>query len=83
MNKYRVIRDLQGGEFGMGRDYTIEEWVEQAVAWHDGDEYFENDKAAERFRKELLEDAKEHGDWYVLDYIAYHWQLEFEEIKGE
>ena len=83
MKKYRVIRDLQGGEFGMSRDYTVEEWVEQAIDWHDSDEYFENDKSVERFREELLKGAKERGDWYVLDYIADHWQLEFEEVPQE
>lgn len=83
MKKYRVIRDLQGGGFGMGRDYTVEEWIEQAIDWHDSDEYFEDDKAVERFREELLKGAKERGDWYVLGYIADHWQLEFEEVPQE
>lgn len=30
MKKYRVTEDLQGGEFGMYRDYTLKEWREQA-----------------------------------------------------
>ena len=36
--KYRVVKDLQGGEFGMGIDMTAEEWLEQAVEWRDSDD---------------------------------------------
>lgn len=78
MKRYIVVRDLQGGEFGMGRDYTVEEWVEQAIDWHDGDDYFDNKEHEKRFKQELLRDAKKHGDWYVLNYIAEMWQLEFD-----
>lgn len=27
MKRYRVIEDLQGGDFGMDRDYTANEWL--------------------------------------------------------
>lgn len=67
--KYRVIRDLQGGEFGMGRDYTIEEWREQAIEWADMDE---NDDLIA-----VLEVLKEDK---VIEFIGVLWALEFEEI---
>lgn len=28
IKRYRVIEDLQGGDFGMYRDYTVEQWRE-------------------------------------------------------
>ena len=31
--RYRVSEDLQGGEFGMYRDYTVEQWRNQAIEW--------------------------------------------------
>lgn len=33
MNKYRVIKDLQGGEFGMGRDMTASDWHTQDMEY--------------------------------------------------
>lgn len=86
MKKYRVIKDLQGGEFGMGRDYTALEWLEQASEWRDSDgswgdyesdgedtrEYFES------FWKQVIKDGKEQE---LIDYISDIWQLEFEEVK--
>lgn len=44
MTRYRVVRDLQGGEFGTGRDYTLEQWCKQALEWCYIDE---NDELAE------------------------------------
>lgn len=81
VKRYLVVEDRQGGEFGMGRHYTVEQWIEQAIDWHDGDEFFENKEAEEKFRQELLKGAKEKGDWYVLNYISDMWDIEFEEIK--
>lgn len=37
-DRYSVIRDLQGGAFGTGRHYTIEEWREQAIDWLTADD---------------------------------------------
>lgn len=81
MNKYRVVKDLQGGEFGMGRDYTAEEWLEQAVEWRDSDGW-EDDEREEytKFWEQRIKDGKEQE---LIDYIAETWQLEFEKVKGE
>ena len=93
MKRYRVVADLQGGEFGMGRDYTAEEWLKQAVEWRDSDDswgdYGEGtDMYGEthnddrewfiKFWKQRIEDGKEQE---LIDYIADIWQLEFKEVK--
>lgn len=67
--RYRVSADLQGGDFGMGRTYTIEQWREQAIDWADMDEH-----------DGLIETLKALPKDEVLDEIAEFWQLEFEEV---
>lgn len=37
MKRYEVIQDLQGGSFGMGRQYTALEWLEQSCEWQGDD----------------------------------------------
>ena len=49
-DKYHVVTDFQGGEFGKGRDYTIEQWCLQAMEWCDMDE---NDELFDYFAKAL------------------------------
>ena len=66
---YKVVRDLQGGEFGMYRIQTIEDWREQAIEWADMDEH---DGVVEELKNLPLDE--------VIDYIAEFWQLEFKEI---
>lgn len=66
--KYKVIRDCQGGEFGMGRNYTIEQWREQAIEWADSDE---NDG--------LIRELKKLPKKEIIDTISEIWQLEFAE----
>lgn len=78
MRSWRVVRDLQGGTFGMGRAYTTKEWAETALEWTDSDG---ND--TEPLRKlfdELLEQGKEKE---VIDTIAEWWWLEFGEVIGK
>lgn len=86
MKKYRVIEDYQGGDFGMGRDYTAEEWLEQATEWRDSDDSWGDwgdgdtdtrEGWLELWRK-LIEDNKEQE---LIDYISDMWQIRFEEIK--
>lgn len=38
MKRYRVFRDYQGGSFGMDRDYTAMEWLEQMLEWSEADD---------------------------------------------
>lgn len=77
--RYRVVRDLQGGEFGMGRDYTAEEWLEQAVAWRDGDGWGDDEREEYiKFWRRIIKDGREQE---LIDYIADIWSLEFEKVK--
>lgn len=95
MNKYRVIRDLQGGGFCVGTTMTANEWLEQAVEWRDTDDSWgdygdgtdmwgetHNDDREWfiRFWKQRIKDGKEQE---LIDYIADVWQLEFKKVKGE
>lgn len=70
--RYRVVADLQGGEFGMGRDYTVEQWRNQAMEWADMDE---NDGLAETLA-DLPRDE-------VLDFISNMWELKFRKVRKD
>lgn len=79
MKKYRVIRDYQGGSFGMDRDYTAKEWLEQMTDWQIADGCNDEDVKAEiTYWQNQIERGKEQE---LIDYIAEAWQLEFEEVK--
>lgn len=79
MKRYRVIRDYQGGEFGMGRDYTAMEWLEQMIEWSEMDGVDEQDiKDMQEYWKNEIEFGREQG---LIDHIAEVWQLEFEEVE--
>lgn len=93
--KYEVVRDLQGGEFGMGKKMTASEWLEQAVEWRDSDDSWgdygegtdtynethnDNREWFIRFWKQRIKDGKEQE---LIEYIADIWQLEFAKVKGE
>ena len=92
MKKYQVIRDLQGGGFGMGRVMTATEWLDQAVEWRDSDDSWGDygdgvDKHGHRhldsrswFIKFWKKIIKEGNEQELIDYIADIWQLEFETI---
>lgn len=66
---YIVINDLQGGNFGMGRIYTIRGWKNQAIEWAESDE---NDL--------LIEELKKLPKDKIIDYISFTWEIEFKEI---
>lgn len=86
MKKYRVIEDYQGGDFGMGRDCTAEEWLEQATEWRDSDDSWgdwgdgdiDTREGWLEFWHELIANNKEQE---LIDYISDMWQIRFEEIK--
>ena len=77
MKRYRVVRDRQGGAFGMDRDYTIEEWIQQARDWCWADDNDDLDNEFERLQK----DHKDYTDWDILDIISDIWDIEFAEVK--
>lgn len=71
MKKWRVVRDLQGGCFGMDRYYTLKEWREQAITWSDMDDDFETVRQLKRYEIKNKD---------LLDFISGVWGLEFEEV---
>ena len=72
MERYRVVRDLQGGEFGMGRDFTIEQWRKNALEWCYSDDSY-------GLAKELYELKQED----VIGYISEVWALEFKKVRKD
>ena len=68
--RYAVINDLQGGDFGMYRLYTIEQWREQAIEWADSDEHYG-----------VVEELKTLKKEDIIDYISEFWELQFAEIN--
>lgn len=69
MNKetYYVIEDYQCTDFGMQRNYTLQEWREQAIEWADMDEH-----------DGLIETLETIKDEELLDFISEIWQIRFE-----
>lgn len=70
--RYRVSDDLQGGEFGMYRDYTVEQWRNQAIEWATMDD---ND--------ELVETLCGLKQCDVMNYIAELWCLKFRKVRKD
>lgn len=68
IKRYRVVKDLQGDEFGMYRDYTIEQWRQQAIDWAEMDEH------------DAVERLKAMPQEQILPYIADFWTVEFAEV---
>jgi predicted nuclease with TOPRIM domain len=68
--KFKVIADLQGGTFGMDREYTLKEWKQQALDWADSEA-----------SGELYKDINKTPLKNIIDTISEIWQLEFKEIK--
>lgn len=69
--KYIVIRDYQGGEFGMYRDYTAKEWGEQAFSWAENDDWEQPEEC-------LLENFKSEKE--LIDFIQDMWEIEIIEL---
>ena len=71
---YKVINDLQGGDFAMfnyngtERIQTVEGWRKNAMDWADADD------------SDLYGTIKKLPKNEVMDFIAETWQLEFEEV---
>lgn len=76
MRRYAVVEDRQGGGFGMGRCYTAEEWLEQAVDWRDCDGWEDDDrKEYIKFWKRVIKDGKEQE---LIDYISESWDIDIQ-----
>jgi len=70
--KYKVVRDRQGGDFGMGVEYTEDEWLQCARKWCESDNDTDLDNALERLQKEGYEKGE------VIALIDEIWGLDFE-----
>jgi hypothetical protein len=70
--RYRVTEDLQGGEFGMYRDYTVEQWRNQAIEWATMDD---NDG--------LVETLCRLAQHEVMTYVAELWGLKFRKVRKD
>lgn len=64
---YFVAEDYQHTDFGMQRNYTLQEWREQAIDWADMDEH-----------DGLIETLNTIDDNELLDFISEIWQIRFE-----
>ena len=60
----------------MGRDYTIQEWVQQARDWCWADDNDDLDNDFERIQK-----SNDHTDGEILDLISDIWDREFAPVK--
>lgn len=76
MDRYRVVKDYQGGDFAMGRNFTIEQWVKQALEWCYVDE---NDSLAEF----VLFNSKNMKGTAILDFISEIWSIEFKKVRKD
>lgn len=72
MKKYIVIKDYQDGEFGMYRDFTAEQWGQQAYEWADSDDWENPDEC-------LLENFETEKE--LIDFISEMWELEIIELN--
>ena len=77
VRRWKVVRDIQGGGFGMDREYTAVEWLGQAMDWLDSDGFFRSDKE----RKDWYDHMKKLSDEELIDYISETWQIEMEQLK--
>jgi len=67
---YKVIEDLQGGDFGMNRVLSIAGWRKQALEWACSDDNEDLIQIIKRTKKEDL-----------IDTISEIWSLVFEETE--
>lgn len=77
MRKWKVVRDLQGGSFGMDRVYTADEWLSQGRdwCWHDDNDEMDN------YLEEIQNHRDEWADEDIIETIALYWELEMAEVK--
>ena len=85
MKRYIVIRDWQGGSFGMFRDYTAEKWGQQAAQWSDSDgSEYPNQWLLKNFTKGHYKDSNNIKHKFteedLINAIADMWEIELVEL---
>lgn len=79
--QWYVEEDRQGGEFGMYRLYTAEEWLDQAVNWLESDGAFEDPEDAEDILdtedgfRAYWEDVIAKNPQDFIDYVDDYWEI--------
>lgn len=68
--RYKVVCDLQQGDFAMGLNFTIEQWQKQALMWC----YYDDNKGLANYISKLPQDTE------LLDFIGETWDIEFAPI---
>lgn len=67
----------------MDRQYTAEEWLDQALSWLDADGWDVDDDSIAYWKNVIAEGREEE----LIEYIAETWELEMREVhnnkKGE
>lgn len=76
MNRYRVVKDYQGGYFAMGRDFTISQWAKQALEWCYMDD---NDELA----RILVFNYHNMKNTDILDFISEIWEIQFRKVRKD
>ena len=80
---YYVTCDRQGGSFGMGRLYTAYQWLEQAVEWHDHDDFWESDIERQNFIEQWSFEITNGNEDDFMEYVSDLWELDFEQGDPE
>lgn len=70
--RYHVQEDLQGGDFGMYRDFTVEQWRNQAIDWATMDD-----------NEGLVESLNRLKHDEVLPFVAELWRLKFRKTRKD
>ena len=70
--KYICVKDLQGGDFAVGRIATAEEWREIALSWAWNDD-----------NEDLLKTLKKLKKENVVAFVYDIWQIEILEIPAD
>ena len=68
------LEDYEGLSFGLRSFFTREDWIAQAIEWHDNDCFMEDDE-----REEWIQELNEMEDEELMFYIQETWQIEIRE----
>lgn len=72
--QWYVTEDRQGGEFGFGRLYTANQWLDQACKWLESDGAFDDDWTEEDYRAQW-ETVIDENPQDFIDYVDDMWEI--------
>lgn len=79
---YRVVKDHQGGTFGMNRDQNATDWLEDMIDWRDADDSWENDDERQKTIDYWKGEIANGNEQDLLDYIAEVWEIDFSPVEN-